>query len=146
MGRTQRPLTRDGVPEIFNSYQGSQFTSRDLTSALEARGVAISMDGGGRWVDNVLTKHFWRSLKYEHMHLHAYADLSAAQVGIGAYTAYYNGRQRHSSLSRRTPAAACADEAQGEFPFTRRVRSSGARTPANPAGAHLSETGALSKT
>jgi len=129
----QEALELHGAPEVFNTDQGSQFTSRDFTSVLEARGVAISMDGRGRWIDNVFVERFWRSLKYENVYLHAYADLTAARAGIGAYIAYYNGRRRHTSLGRRTPAAVYAGEGHGEVPFARHVRSSGVLTPGNAA-------------
>jgi putative transposase len=118
-----------GVPEVFNTDQGSQFTSADFTSVLEGHGVAISMDGKGRWIDNVFIERFWRSLKYENVYLHAYEDLVAARRGIGAYMAYYNGRRRHASLGRRTPDRVYAGEGQGEVPATRHVRSSGVLTP-----------------
>jgi len=117
-----------GVPEVFNTDQGSQFTSRDFTSVLEAHGVAISMDGKGRWIDNVFIERFWRSLKYENVYLHAYEDLTAARAGIGAYIGYYNGKRRHASLGRRTPDAVYAGDGRGLVPVTRHVRSSGVLT------------------
>jgi putative transposase len=118
-----------GAPEVFNTDQGSQFTSSEFTSVLEGHGVAISMDGRGRWIDNVFIERFWRSLKYESVYLHAYEDLAAARSGIGAYIRYYNSRRRHASLGRRTPDAVYAGEGQGEVPVARHVRSSGVLTP-----------------
>lgn len=117
-----------GKPEMFNSDQGSQFTSREFTSVLEKHGVMISMDGRGRWVDNVFMERFWRSLKYENVYLHAYPDLVAARVGIGAYVVFYNGRRRHSSLGGNTPDAVYAGLAVGDVPITRHVRRSGVLT------------------
>ena len=121
-------IERHAVPEVFNTDQGSQFTSTDFTSVLEGHGVAISMDGRGRWIDNVFVERFWRSLKYENVYLHAYADLAAARAGIGAYITYYNSKRRHASLGRRTPDAVYAGEGQGEVPVARHVRSSGVLT------------------
>jgi putative transposase len=129
----QEALELHGTPEVFNTDQGSQFTSRDFTSVLEAHAVAISMDGRGRWIDNVFVERFWRSLKYENVYLHAYADLTSARVGIGEYVAYYNGRRRHTSLGRRTPDAVYAGEGRGEVPFARHIRSSGVLSQGNAA-------------
>jgi putative transposase len=92
-----------GNPEVFNSDQGAQFTSATFTSVLEEQGVRISMDGKGRWIDNVFIERFWRSLKYEEVYLKAYADLNEARLGLSNYLRYYNGGRRHSSLDRRTP-------------------------------------------
>jgi len=96
-------LNRYGTPEIFNTDQGAQFTSEVFTSVLEQHGVRISMDGKGRWIDNVFIERFWRSLKYEEVYLYAYGDLSEAKQGLGRYIRYYGGERRHSSLGRRTP-------------------------------------------
>ena len=96
-------LARYGKPGIFNTDQGAQFTADAFTSALEQQGVRISMDGKGRWVDNVFTERFWRSLKYEEIYLYAYDDLNRARQGIERYIDYYNTERRHSSLDRQTP-------------------------------------------
>jgi len=96
-------LARYGPPEIFNTDQGAQFTTRDFTGVLEQHGVRISMDGKGRWIDNVFIERFWRSLKYEEVYLYAYGNLNEAKQGLGGYIRYYNGERRHSSLNRRTP-------------------------------------------
>jgi putative transposase len=85
-------LARFGMPEIFNSDQGAQFTSAAFATRLEAAGIAISMNGRGRWLDNVFVERLWRSLKYEEVHLKAYADGREARVGIGAWVAFYNDR------------------------------------------------------
>lgn len=91
------------APNIFNTDQGSTFTAHEFTSALTAHGVAISMDGRGRWMDNVFIERLWRSVKYEEVYLHAYDDGAAARAGLGAYFQYYNSRRRHQALGRRTP-------------------------------------------
>ena len=96
-------LTRYGPPEIFNTDQGAQFTSKAFTTVLKAHAVAISMDGKGRWVDNVFVERLWRSVKYEDVYLHAYDTPAALRVGLTGYFQFYNGRRRHSSLGRRTP-------------------------------------------
>jgi len=92
-----------GAPEIFNSDQGSTFTSRTFTGVLEANGVRISMDGKGRWIDNVFIERFWRSLKYEEVYLHAYEDLRQARSGIERYLRYYNEGRAHQGLNGWTP-------------------------------------------
>lgn len=99
-------LERFGRPEVFNTDQGAQFTSRAFTSVLEAQGVRISMDGKGSWRDNVFVERFWWSLKHEHVYLHAYDDLRVAREGIGAYMEYYNHERKHSSLGKLTPVQA----------------------------------------
>ena len=96
-------LTRYGPPEIFNTDQGAQFTSKAFTTVLKAHAVAISMDGKGRWVDNVFVERLWRSVKYEDVYLHAYDTPAALRAGLTGYFQFYNGRRRHSSLGRRTP-------------------------------------------
>ena len=99
----EEAMTRFGTPEMFNTDQGSQFTSLAFTSVLEEAGIRISMDGKGRWIDNVFIERFWRSLKYEEVYLHAYDDVRDARRGVGRYIEYYNGRRRHASLERQTP-------------------------------------------
>lgn len=96
-------LKRYGTPDIFNTDQGAQFTSQVFTNVLKQHSVRISMDGKGRWVDNVFIERFWRSLKYEEVYLYAYGDLREAKQGLGRYIHYYNGERRHSRLSRKTP-------------------------------------------
>lgn len=92
-----------GKPEIFNTDQGSQFTSMAFTDRLKQAGIAISMDGKGRWADNVFVERFWRSLKYEEVYLHAYASVSEAREKIGRYIGFFNERRPHSSLKAQTP-------------------------------------------
>ena len=92
-----------GSPEIFNSDQGSQFTSDAFTDILIKNGIAISMDGKGSWRDNVFVERFWRTLKHEEVYLKAYESVAQARMSIGRYLEFYNGRRPHSSLDRRTP-------------------------------------------
>ena len=99
----EEALARHGWPEIFNTDQGSQFTSHTFTSVLLKAGVAISMDGKGSWRDNVFVERLWRSIKYEEIYLRAYDTVSDARASIGRYLTFYNGRRPHSSLDRQTP-------------------------------------------
>ena len=96
-------IERHGPPEIFNTDQGSQFTSEDFTDILKQHGIRISMDGKGRWIDNVLVERLWRSVKYEEVYLKAYDSIGAARASLGQYFTYYNSKRRHQSLDRRTP-------------------------------------------
>jgi transposase InsO family protein len=91
-------LARFGTPDIFNTNQGTQFTSAVFTGRLAAAGIAILMDGRGRWMDNVFIERVWRSLKYEEVHLKAYADGREARAGIGEWMIFYNTRRFHQSL------------------------------------------------
>ncbi len=101
----EEAFERFGQPEIFNTDQGSQFTSEDFTTPLRDRGIAISMDGKGRCLDNVFVERLWRSVKYEEVYLHAYADVAEARAGIGRYLAFYNDERAHQALGYQTPAA-----------------------------------------
>ena len=96
-------LARFPKPEIFNTDQGSQFTSVDFTDVLKQAGVQISMDGRGRWRDNIIVERLWRSLKYECVYLNAYESGSEARAGIGDWIDLYNRRRPHSSLDDLTP-------------------------------------------
>jgi putative transposase len=96
-------LAKHGRPDIFNTDQGSQFTSAAFTGLLLANAIAISMDGRGSWRDNVFVERLWRSVKYEEVYLHAYASVAEAKAGLGRYLTFYNGRRPHSSLDARTP-------------------------------------------
>ena len=96
-------LSRYGRPEIFNTDQGSQFSSADFTGALKDHGITISMDGKGRCIDNIFVERRWRSLKYEEGYLHAYARVPEAKAGIGAWLDFYNVERQHQSLGDRTP-------------------------------------------
>ena len=99
----EEALARHGKPDIFNTDQGSQFTSHDFTDVLLKAGIAISMDGKGSWRDNVFIERLWRSIKYEEVYLKAYISVGEARASIGRYLAFYNGRRPHSSLDRQTP-------------------------------------------
>ena len=91
-------LARFGKPEIFNTDQGSQFTSAAFTGALEQAGIQISMDGRGRWMDNVFIERLWRSLKYEDVYLKGYADGREARLGITMWFAFYYCASEHPSV------------------------------------------------
>src|SRR5438105_12341517 len=99
----EEALSRYGRPEIFNTDQGSQFTSDDFTGTLKRHGVTISMDGKGRCMDNIFVERLWRSLKYEEVYLNAYATVAEAKTGIGAWLSFYNDERQHQSLGYRTP-------------------------------------------
>jgi putative transposase len=96
-------IGRFGVPEIFNTDQGSQFTSPRFTGVLAEAGIRISMDGRGRWMDNVFIERLWRSLKYECVYLHAYETGSELRAGLSAWVGLYNARRPHTALAGRTP-------------------------------------------
>jgi putative transposase len=102
----EEALARHGRPDIFNTDQGSQFTSAEFTGILIRNGIAISMDGGGAWRDNIFVERVWRSVKYEEVYLRAYATVSDARASIGRYLGFYNSRRPHSSLDRQTPDTA----------------------------------------
>jgi putative transposase len=98
-------LAKYGTPEIFNTDQGAQFTSVGFTSVLESRGIRISMDGRGRWVDNVFVERLWRSVKYEEVYLHAYGSVAEARARLRVYFDFYNRIRPHQGLERLTPDA-----------------------------------------
>jgi len=98
-------ITRYGVPEIFNTDQGCQFTSAEFTGLLLQHGIQISMDGKGRWVDNVFVERLWKSVKYENVYLHAYDSVSEVKAGLSWYFSFYNQRRPHRSLDGQTPDA-----------------------------------------
>ena len=99
----EEAFARHGQPEIFNTDQGSQFTSEAFTGALKTRGIQISMDGRGSWRDNVFVERLWRSIKYEEVYLHAYDSVGHAKAALVRYIAFYNARRPHSSLDKQTP-------------------------------------------
>ena len=99
----EEALDRYDKPAIFNSYQGSQFTSTAFTAVLHREKIAISMDGKGCWRDNVFVERLWRSVKYEEVYLNAYASVPEARAGIGRYIGFYNAVRPHSALGGRTP-------------------------------------------
>ncbi len=99
----EEALAKHGRPEIFNTDQGSQFTSADFTGLLLGQAIAISMDGKGAWRDNVFVERLWRSVKYEEVYLRAYDSVREARASIGRYLDFYNRKRPHSSLDARTP-------------------------------------------
>jgi putative transposase len=99
----EEALAKHGCPQIFNTDQGSQFTSADFTGMLASNGIAISMDGKGAWRDNVFVERLWRAVKYEEVYLHAYDGVGEAQRSIGRYLAFYNAKRPHTALDGRTP-------------------------------------------
>jgi putative transposase len=111
----EEALQRFGTPEIFNTDQGAQFTSEAFTRVLKAHGIQISMDGKGRWVDNVFVERLWRSVKYEDLYLRAYETPTELRTGLARYFQFYNSRRRHSALDRRTPDAVYFDQAHSEL-------------------------------
>jgi putative transposase len=105
----EEALARHGKPEIFNTDQGSQFSSADFTGLLLKHAIAISMDGKGSWRDNVFVERLWRSIKYEEVYLRAYDSVAEARASIGRYLDFYNRKRPHSSLGARTPDLAYFD-------------------------------------
>ena len=99
----EEAIAKYGRPEIFNTDQGSQFTSAEFTGVLKANGIQISMDGKGRWIDNVFVERIWKSVKYEHVYLHAYENVAEAKLQLAGYFTFYNTQRPHSSLGGRTP-------------------------------------------
>ena len=99
----QQALARHGTPEIVNTDQGSQFTAEEFTDVVLGSGAKLSMDGRGAWRDNVFVERLWRSVKYEHVYKHAYANVAAARTKIGAYLDWYNKERAHSSIDDQTP-------------------------------------------
>jgi putative transposase len=95
---------KKGRPEIFNTDQGSQFTSEEFVTLLESRGIKVSMDGSGRYADNLFIERLWRTLKYEEVYLKAYQDAIEARAELAKYIAFYNAERPHQSLGYKTPA------------------------------------------
>jgi putative transposase len=100
----EEAIAKYGCPEIFNTDQGSQFTADTFTYALKSRGIAISMDGKGRWMDNVFIERLWRSVKYEDIYLKAYNSMAETKRGLAAYFTFYNEKRWHQNFDRKTPA------------------------------------------
>jgi putative transposase len=99
----EEAIQRHGLPGIFNTDQGSQFTSQEFVGLIHGHGIQVSMDGKGRWVDNVFVERLWKSVKYEEVYLHAYDSVSQARQGLQSYFKFYNERRPHSSLDGKTP-------------------------------------------
>jgi putative transposase len=114
----EEALARFGRPVIFNTDQGSQFTSAAFTGVLLAADVRVSMDGRGRWMDNVFIERLWRSLKHEDIYLKGYAHGREAHAGIACWIAFYNTRRPHQALGQRTPMAVWGEGAIGGFANT----------------------------
>jgi putative transposase len=112
----EEAIGKYGCPDIFNTDQGCQFTSFEFTGVLRDAGIRISMDGKGRWMDNVMIERLWRSLKYECVYLNAFEAGSEARKGIGNWIDLYNTRRPHSSLDGRTPEEAYSRESKAGSP------------------------------
>jgi putative transposase len=102
-------IDRYGPPEIFNTDQGSQFTSNAFTDVLKQHNICISMDGKGRWIDNVFIERLWRSVKYEEVYLHAYESLTQARDGLKEYFLFYNSKRKHQTLKAKPDEVYYAD-------------------------------------
>jgi len=100
----EEAITKYGCPEIFNTYQGSQFTAEEFTDTLRSKGIAISMDGKGRWMDNVFMERLWKSVKYEDIYLKAYSSVTEARKGLSQYFQFYNEKRWHQNFDRKTPS------------------------------------------
>ena len=100
----EEALAKYGTPEIFNTDQGSQFTSDDFIGVLEGHDISISMDGKGRWMDNVFVERLWRTVKYECIYLHDFATVRALEAGLAEFFQFYNDERIHAALDYLTPA------------------------------------------
>ena len=105
----EEAIAQYGCPEIFNTDQGSQFTAEVFTDALRTRDISISMDGKGRWTDNVFIERLWKSVKYEDIYLKAYGSMAEVKKGLAAYFMFYNERRWHQTFDRKTPAMVYSD-------------------------------------
>jgi putative transposase len=132
----EEALSCYGRPEIFNTDQGSQFTSDDFTGTLNRHGVKISMDGKGRCMDNIFVERLWRSLKYEEVYLHAYATVAEARTGIDAWLSFYNEERQHQSLGYRTPRQIYEE---GLWIYGRSALPTGCASPASRANSESRE-------
>ena len=103
-----------GRPETFNTDQGAQFTSEAFTQMLQERGIQVSMDGKGRYLDNIFVERLWRSVKYEEVYLKAYQTVAQARTGINAYLEFYNRQGPHQALGYRTPAEVYRNGQEGK--------------------------------
>lgn len=99
----EEALRQHGNPEIFNTDQGCQFASESFTGVLKAHGIAISMDGRGRSLDNIFVERLWRSVKYEDVYLKGYGNTMERMIGLAEYSVFYNGERPHQSLGNLTP-------------------------------------------
>ena len=102
-------IERHGIPEVFNTDQGSQFTSQEFIYRLKRKDIQISMDGKGRWLDNVFIERLWRSVKYEEAYLKSYTSIADAKHSLVCYFGFYNDRRRHQALDKQPPMS-CTTE------------------------------------
>ena len=109
-------LARFGKPEIFNTDQGSQFTSTEFTGVLAKAKIKISMDGKGRWMDNVFIERLWRSLKYQDVYIKGYADGTEVRAGVAQWMAFYNDQRPHQALDNRAPMEVWREAMIGALP------------------------------
>jgi putative transposase len=100
----EEAISKYGCPDIFNTDQGSQFTAEVFTGTLRSKGIAISMDGKGRWVDNVFIERLWKSVKYEDIYLKAYGSMAEVKEGLATYFQFYNEKRWHQNFDRKPPA------------------------------------------
>lgn len=133
----EEALRRFGKPEIFNTDQGSQFTSDAFTDVLKAHNIKISMDGKGRCMDNIFVERLWRSLKYEEVYLHAYTSVLEAKAGIGAWLHFHNEERLHQTHGYRTPRQVY--EAQCPWTWGRSAAPTGSAFPTSRAGSEGGE-------
>jgi len=131
----QEAMDRHGQPEVFNTDQGVQFTSADFLGELQCRGIRISMDGKGRFLDNIFIERLWRSLKYEEVFIKAYGSIPEARRGIGSWLAFYNDGRPHQALGYLTPRAVFEGVTAGVYVDNARVslRSTSALITYTPA-------------
>jgi putative transposase len=124
-------MDRYGKPEIFNTDQGVQFTAAVFIEQLEADGVRVSMDGKGRFLDNIFIERLWRSLKYEEVFIRAYASVAEARLGIGYWITFYNDERKHQALAYHTPIRLCISRQRKDVDWSFKNRASGslAREP-----------------
>jgi putative transposase len=129
----EEALQRYGKPEIFNTDQGSQFTSESFTGVLKKRGIAISMDGRGRALDNIFVERLWRSVKYEDVYLKGYANAMELMIGLTEYFVFYNGERPHQSLGNLTPDQVYATASGGGARIVDKFSNNEARRTGRPA-------------
>lgn len=130
----QEALDEYGAPEVFNTDQGAQFTSKAFTSVLQGAGIAISMDGRGRALDNIFVERLWRTVKYEDVYLKGYATVAELTLGLTEYFAFYNGERPHQALGYRTPAEVYAAGTGGGARIVDHFRDAGLQPSVAPTG------------
>ncbi len=127
-------MSLHGKPDIFNTDQGSLFTSAAFTDVLKGAGIAISMDGRGRALDNIFVERLWRSVKHEDVYLKGYGTVAELTFGLMEYFAFYNGERPHQSLGNRTPNTVYADGTGGDASIPDRFGGARGESPAQPQG------------